>query len=307
MRVMLAVLLAAMALASPALADDAPETPDPRIWRSLDPDTTLYLETDAGRIIIEMYPEIAPRHVERVRTLASAGFYDGLRFHRVIDGMMAQGGDPLGTGEGGSPLPDLSQEFMFRRGPDMPFVEAAVVRDRRNRVTQRMGFHKLLPIETQPDDNMRDTSDGRAAAWGLHCPGVVSMARFAELDSANSQFFIMRSAWPALDKRYSIWGRVAWGQEIVEAFPIGDPPVNAPVMRRVRLAADLSPAERTPIFVLRTDSPAFREMVEETRQEVRRDRERVFSLCDVQIPVLVPGVNDQERDRPWWRNIPLIP
>jgi peptidylprolyl isomerase len=302
-RLWLAALVSLAFLAAPALAD----VPNPAAWRPLDPENTLYIDTDAGRIIIEMYPEVAPRHVERIRTLSEQGFYDGLRFHRVIDAFMAQGGDPLGTGEGASRLPDLQQEFLFRRGPDMPFVEAAVVRDRQGRVSQRMGFHKLLPIETQPDDVMTGTSDGRATAWGLHCPGIVSMARFAELDSANSQFFIMRAAWPALDKRYSIWGRVAWGQDTVDAFPVGEPPANPPIMRRVRVASSVPEAERTPIFVLRTDSPEFRDVVAETRRQVRRDRERVFSLCDVQIPVLVPGVNDTERNRPWWRNIPLIP
>jgi peptidylprolyl isomerase len=294
-------LLAALALSVTAAFADPP---DPLNWRALDPDNTLYIDTDQGRIVIEMYPEIAPQHVERIRALAGQGFYDGLTFHRVIEDFMAQGGDPLGTGEGGSNLPDLRAEFLFRRGPDMPFVEAGVIRDNQGRVVQRSGFYKLLPIETQSDDVMARSADGRASAWGMHCQGVVSMARWAELDSANSQFFIMRAPYPALDKRYTIWGRVVWGLDLVMAMPSGEPPNPIPTMSQVRVAASLPEGERTGLYVLRTDSPAFRELVDETRREVRRDPERIFSLCDVEIPVLNPDVQpSEEEERPWWRRI----
>ena len=67
-----------------------------------DLENTLYMDLEAGRVVIEMRPELAPRHVARIKRLARAGFYDGVVFHRVIDGFMAQGGDPTGTGTGGS-------------------------------------------------------------------------------------------------------------------------------------------------------------------------------------------------------------
>ncbi len=75
------------------------------------PENTLLMETKDGVVTIELLPELAPLHVERIRTLAARGFYDGTPFHRVIDGFMAQGGDPTGTGSGGSDLPDLPAEF----------------------------------------------------------------------------------------------------------------------------------------------------------------------------------------------------
>ncbi|MET1415603.1 peptidylprolyl isomerase [Roseibium sp. HPY-6] len=84
-----------------------------------DPDNTLYLDLKDGRVVIQLRPDLAPNHVERVKKLASEGFYDGIIFHRVIDGFMAQTGDPTGTGRGGSNEPDLAQEFSpapFRRG-----------------------------------------------------------------------------------------------------------------------------------------------------------------------------------------------
>lgn len=78
---------------------------------AIDPENTLVLETTKGRVVIELRPDLAPGHVERIRTLAKDGFYDGVVFHRVIDGFMAQGGDPTGSGMGGSKLPNLKAEF----------------------------------------------------------------------------------------------------------------------------------------------------------------------------------------------------
>ena len=76
-----------------------------------DPENTLILETTKGRVVIALRPDLAPGHVERIKTLARKGFYDGVPFHRVIEGFMAQTGDPTGTGTGGSDLPDLTAEF----------------------------------------------------------------------------------------------------------------------------------------------------------------------------------------------------
>ncbi|KAB0265785.1 peptidylprolyl isomerase [Microvirga brassicacearum] len=76
-----------------------------------DPENTLVLETTKGKVVIELRPDLAPGHVERIKTLARKGFYDGIAFHRVIEGFMAQTGCPQGTGTGGSDLPDLKAEF----------------------------------------------------------------------------------------------------------------------------------------------------------------------------------------------------
>jgi len=273
----------------------AAQTPDPRNWRQADPEHTLYIDTVHGRIVIEMYPEVAPRHVERIETLTRAGYYDGLTFHRVIDDFMAQTGDPLGTGEGASSLPDLREEFMFRRGPDMPFVQAA------EQGRARLGFYKALPIESQPDAQMAVTADGRVSANALHCQGVVSMARADAPNSANSQFFIMRAPNSALDKRYTIFGRVVWGMDAVMQLAVGNPPPVPDRMLAVRVAADVPESERAPIFVLRTDGPQFRELIDDTR----RARGADFSVCDVQIPARVP--RGENRERNWWSIIPFIP
>lgn len=82
-------------------------------------DNNLHLDLKGGRVTIQMLPDVAPGHVERIKTLVKEGFYDGIVFHRVIDGFMAQTGDPTGTGRGGSSYPDLKAEFSntpYKRG-----------------------------------------------------------------------------------------------------------------------------------------------------------------------------------------------
>ena len=98
---------AALAVAGPALA------------QANDPQNTLYLDTKDGRVTIRLRPDLAPKHVAQIKTLVKQGFYDGIVFHRVIAGFMAQTGDPTGTGSGGSKLPNIPAEFnsaQFRRG-----------------------------------------------------------------------------------------------------------------------------------------------------------------------------------------------
>jgi peptidylprolyl isomerase len=106
-RSLLCAVIALFALASAARAQ-AP-----------DPNNTLVIELKTGKVLVKLRPDLAPKHVERAKTLAKQGFYDGIKFHRVIDGFMAQTGDPTGTGTGGSKLPDLPAEFtreVYKRG-----------------------------------------------------------------------------------------------------------------------------------------------------------------------------------------------
>ncbi|MBU4239044.1 MAG: peptidylprolyl isomerase [Alphaproteobacteria bacterium] len=276
---LMAAGLAAL-LASPALAQQAAVPPPPPTeWRAVAPDNLLVIDTTKGRILVELTPEIAPAHVERIKLLASRGFYDNLAWHRVIDWFMAQTGDPLGTGDGQSWYPDLKAEFTFRRGPDMAFTPAAAP------AGGLIGFYHSLPVQTQPDALMAGTADRKVHGWGLYCPGVAGMARDEGNDTANSQFFLMRQAYPALDKRYTVWGRVVVGLEVVRALkasPNPDGVVTDPDrMTRVRLASDLPSAERPAVQMLNTTSPTFRALVNQARQAKGAD----FSVCDIDVPV----------------------
>ena len=144
----------------------------------------MILKITTGEVKIELFPEKAPNHVARIKELADSGKYDGVVFHRVIDGFMAQTGDvQFGNssdsnfnlqraGMGGSDLPDLKQEFN-----DVP-----------------------------------------------HVRGTLSMARSSDPDSANSQFFICFEDAPHLDRQYTVFGRVVEGMEFVDKIKRGDGP-----------------------------------------------------------------------------------
>jgi peptidylprolyl isomerase len=287
-------VLAVSLLAGTALAQTAepapPPPPAPPVttpaseWRTVPPENLMVIDTTKGRILVELEPEIAPLHVERMRLLARAGFFDNLTWHRVIDQFMAQTGDPLGTGEGQSPYPDLKAEFTFRRGPDLSFAPVAAP------AGAQLGFVHSLPVQTQPDGVMATTPDHKVHGWGVYCPGVAGMARDDAPDSANSQFFLMRQPYPSLDKRYTVWGAVVSGIDVVRALKVGDGDngivtADPDRMTRVRIASDLPEGERPVAQVLDTASPRFLALVADTRAAKGAD----FSVCDIVLPSLITG------------------
>ena len=169
-----------------------------------DLDNLLLLDLSNGqRVPIRLMKEWAPNHVERIKTLTRQGFYNGLTFHRVIDGFMAQTGDPTGTGQGGSQLPDLAKEFN-----PMP-----------------------------------------------HVRGTVAMARAQSEDSANSQFYLMFYPRFALDKRYTVFGRVIGNMAAVDAIERGEPPENPTYIVQASIAADGKPQKFPAPAVAATEVP----------------------------------------------------
>ncbi len=107
------MMTAALMLTSPVLAQGV------KLPAGADAENTLVLELKDGSVLIKLRPDLAPKHVERIKTLTRQKFYDGIVFHRVMEGFMAQTGDPTGTGTGGSSLPDVAAEFnatSFGRG-----------------------------------------------------------------------------------------------------------------------------------------------------------------------------------------------
>ncbi len=160
----------------------------------LNMENTLYLDLEYGRVVIKLHPELAPKHVARVKELTRQGFYDGLVFHRVIEGFMAQTGDPDGDGTGGS--------------------------------------GQNIPAEFNT---------------GKHLRGAVSMARAANINSADSQFFIVLADSPHLDRQYTYWGEVVTGMEFVDQIRKGNPAANGKVpypdrIVRMQVAADAKDA-----------------------------------------------------------------
>ncbi|RAK61336.1 peptidylprolyl isomerase [Phenylobacterium hankyongense] len=263
--------------AAPAAAA-APGQPSAADWRTPDPSDVLVIDTNKGRVLVEMVPEAAPQTVARMRELAHENFFDGQRFFRVVENFMDQTGDPQNNGQGGSTKPNVPGEFVFRRGTDLPFATAA------DQTVAEIGFVKTLPVMSQSMALAPLTRDQKVAAWGLFCQGVAGMARGQDPNSGNSQFFLMRAPYPSLEKNYTAWGRVIAGQDVVVAIKVGEPVADPQDrMERVRLLADLPPADRPKVRVVDTKSAWFKSAIERARAQKGAD----FSACDVTIPAEV--------------------
>jgi peptidylprolyl isomerase len=260
-----------------ALGCTAAAAPQPD-WRRLDPQNTLVIETSKGRIVVEMRPEFAPLAVERVKRLAREGTYDGLLFHRVIEGFVDQTGNPNNKDGGTSRYPDLPAEFTFRLPVD---GVQAIVLERSDAVE---GFVGATPFVGASLAEQALAKDDKLRAWGAYCPGVVGMGRQADPGTANSEIFFMRAAARRLDHEYAVWGRVVQGLDVVRAVKVGEPPADPDRMVRVRVAADLPAAERPDLEILNERGPAFARAVAKLRQQ----KGAAFSVCDMTIPTRQP-------------------
>lgn len=265
-----------------AVGFSAPE----EAWRTVDPENLLVIDTKYGDIAIELFPEIAPNHVTQIKTLTKQGFYNDVVFHRVIDGFMNQTGDGTnGNGTGDSTLPNISAEFSFRRGADMPFTLVTAKKVGEGEIG--VGFYKNLQIASQPTSQAMFTKDNKVDAFGLHCKGVTSMARTSDPNSANSQFFLMRAQAEHLDMQYSIWGNTVMGYDLLEkpqVGTIGEVPGWIPDrMNTVELAVDMAEDERPTVQVLRTDHPSFGNWL-----KTQKKADGTFpNVCELSVPTRV--------------------
>ena len=150
-----------------------------------DLENTLHVQLEKGLVTIELLPKLAPGHVARIKELVRQKFYDGVVFHRVIDGFMAQTGCPEGTGTGGS------------------------------------GNKLKAEFNAEP-----------------HVRGTVSMARAADPNSGDSQFFICFDDARFLDKQYTVWGKVTSGMDNVDKIKRGEPVKNPDKIVKASIAAD---------------------------------------------------------------------
>jgi len=259
----LGISIAALGLMAAAPAD----------WRPLDPENTLVVETTKGRIVVELRPEFAPKGVERIRLLAREGVYSGLQFHRVIDGFVAQTGNPNNRDGGTSSHPDLAPEFSFRIAPDL----ATIVVERSD---AREGFVGATPFQAVSAGEPGRPGDSRLRGWGAYCPGVVGMGRQADPGTANSEIFFMRGPSRRLDHEYTVVGRVVSGLEAVNSVAVGEPPKVPDLMLKVRMLADIPEAERPKLEVMDTRGPAFQARA----AALKREKGAAFTVCDVEVP-----------------------
>lgn len=283
------VLICAALAATPALAQPRPAAPSPPAaapaaapgpadWRTPNPEDVLVIDTNKGRIIVELVPEVAPLFTKQIRELALAHFYDGLTFFRVIDDFMAQTGDPENRGTGQSDKPNVPAEFGFRRGPETPFALVA------DQSVAEVGFIKSVPVTTQSMQLAPLTRDGKISGYVNYCRGVGGAARGEDPDSANSQFFLMREVFPQLERRYTGFGRVIAGQSVVKAIKVGEP-VAEPQdrMERLRVLSDMPEKDRPKIRVIDPAGPWFKAEIARVKAAAGAN----FSVCDINIPAEV--------------------
>jgi len=240
-------------------------------WRALDPAETLVVETTKGRIVVEMRPEFAPKAVERVKRLAREGVYDGLLFHRVIEGFVDQTGDPNNKDGGVSSYPDLPPEFSVRLPAE---TRPLVVTRRSDGVEGVLGSSPFAGVSAA---EQALGSDHRLRVWGAYCAGTAGMGRQAGIDTANAEIFFMRAPARRLDHDYAVWGQVVAGLEVVRAINVGEPPKDPDKMLKVRVAADLPPDQRPKVEVLNPNGPEFRARL----ARLKALKGAGFTICDL--------------------------
>jgi cyclophilin family peptidyl-prolyl cis-trans isomerase len=258
-------------------------------WRTPDPENTLYLDLDAGRVVIELAPAFAPLHAANLRTLARQHYFDGLSILRVQDNFVTQWGDPDSDQPAkahafGKAARTLAPEFERAMSGDLPFTRLADG----DVYAPEAGFSNGMPAA-------RDPKAGRT--WLAHCYGMVGAGRDNDerSGSGGELYVVIGHAPRQLDRNIALVGRVIKGMELLSALPRGtgplgfyeDPSQRVPI-RSVRVAADVSAAERTGLEVLRTDTPTFAALVESRRNRsddwYKHPAGRI-DLCNVPIPV----------------------
>lgn len=237
---------------------------EPADWRRPDPDATLYLELDAGRVAIELLPAFAPRSVANLLTLVRAGYFDGLTINRVQDDFVVQWGDASGARSLGAAAARIAPEFSRSWSADLAVTELPDP----DGFAPQTGFVAGMPVAGDRD---------RGEIWLAHCYGAVGLGRDLDLDSGNgSELYVVIGQPPRhLDRQITLVGRVFHGIEKLAALPRGTGPLGfyerpeqrIPI-RRIRVAADLAEGEREAVEMLRTDTATFRALIESRRNRL---------------------------------------
>lgn len=257
------------------LAESTPED-----WRTLDQDELLYIDLQRGRVIVALSPTLAQNHVAQIKQLSAEKFYDGLSFYRVIEGFVAQGGDPFGAREIKDAQDAMIAEF------DEPLRETAgftAIPDKDGYASQ-VGFIGTLPA------GIDETAEN---VWHLHCTGAFAFGRNNERDSASTEFYITLQPQRYLDRNLTVFGRVIQGMEHLQALRRVNPPQSedddlGERILSIRIGTDLPESERTSLEILDSRTDTFQAYV-----AARRNRPEDFfyfrpdyiDICQLPIPV----------------------
>jgi peptidylprolyl isomerase len=253
-------------------------------WRPLDPNNTLYVELPAGRVIIELSPRFAPRHVHNIETLARAHYFDGLSVLRVQDDYVAQWGDPDDSRSVPPGIDRVAPEFEAALAPQAPFTRLPDG----DVYAPEVGFSDGFPAARSPRQH---------ATWLIHCYGMVGVARDLDVQSGNgTQLYVVIGHAPRqLDRNVALVGRVVAGMPLLASLPRGSGELGFYAQNEtrmpitaVRIAADVAPAERTPLEILRTDTATFAALIESRRnrpEEFFKTKAGRIEVCNVPLAV----------------------
>lgn len=256
------VLMAAAAITVAGTAYAGPAD-DPANWRKVDPENLLQFTINKQEVLIELRPDIAPKHVEQIKKITRDTNYDKLPFHRVIDDFMAQGGEVYAIYQVYPRYPMLKGEFTWLRDPSKQKVQwfgATPAGD-------KLGYMDGFLVQGQPDETAMISNPPVAKTWAVHCAGVASMARADNPDSADTQFFLMRHdrvGPDGLDTKYTPWGRALTGLDVIRGIKVGPeetdgrlPAGQADKLTKAVVVADIAASKRPTVYVRRTDGPEF--------------------------------------------------
>ena len=269
--------------AQPTYAELMATMPDAD-WVGLDPQSTLYLELETGRVVIALAADYAPRHVANLRRLAKAGYFDGLTVTRVQDNYVTQ----WGNDNGARPLPKgittLAPEFDRAIAADLPFTPLADG----DVYAPLVGHSRAFPVASDP-------KAGRT--WLTHCYGMVGVGRDMAPDSGSGEelYVVIGQSPRALDRNVTLVGRVVSGMDLLSALPRGKGPMGfytpeqaRPRILSTKLAADVPAAERSQLEVFDSASPDFLRLIDWRRHrqdEFFRVSPDKIDLCSATVPV----------------------
>jgi peptidylprolyl isomerase len=258
----------------------------PGDWRPLDPANTLYMQLAGGRVVIELAPAFAPRHVANIKALVKEQYFDGLAVVRSQDNYVVQWGDP-----------DEAKPRAFKSARAKVEAEFSVPMNSTGLFT-RLASPDVYAAQVGHSNGFPSARDPKSKqAWLAHCYGMVGVGRDNDSDSGNgSSLYAVNGHAPRhLDRNITVVGRVVAGMPLLSTLPRGTaalgfydkPELNVPILS-VKLAADVPEAERSKLEVMRTDSATYQLAVEAQRHRGgpwnKFDAGQV-ELCNVPIPV----------------------
>lgn len=226
-------------------------------WRKPDNEDLLVLELETGQVIVELAPEFAPGHVANIKALVREEYFDGLAFYRVVEGFVAQGGDPS---DGEKPITQAQRSIPAELYLAQPLTATFTLVDDRDGFAAEAGYVSGFPVAR--------SADGKQS-WLTHCPGAFAMARDADPNSGGATFYIVIGHAPRyLDRNTTVFGKVLKGLEHVQQLRRGygesgviQSEEDYNPIKSIRVAADLPATEQPALEVMRTDSNAFQQLI----------------------------------------------